>query len=256
MPTDSPTSSSRQRHRTTLVRSIPRASLACLLLPIAISFLVLLLANDFDVVRDRSSDDERGWTIGIPTSPTDDYDYDYDDDAIEEELQREDEEDEEDEDGSIRRSGNNPNLAEILRGRVPFPADVDTLRYRPGDGAVGGLEMDSTEALRYCLVDDAYRTDHVRGGTYLVGGGGHRTFVSISDEYRLIYRHVPKSASRRVFLVVVVRSLVPFSSYSSFVATTRMGDTSGNPSHSIGAFAFFFPVPSRSFTPIPSSSPS
>ena len=226
MPTNLPPRStpSRQRHhRTAPVRSIPRASslLGCLLLlllPIYISFLFPVV-NVVDVAavlpRARSPIDERA-TDDVPHYlPTDDYeDDDNYDDAMEEggadaEM---DAEGRGPRDRSMRSTDAGADLVEILRGRAPFPADDDVdalLRYRPGkNGHVGGLDMDSTEALRYCLVDDAHRTDHVRGGDYVSVGGGRRrgggqtarTFVSLSHEHRLVYRHVPKSASRRVFV--------------------------------------------------------
>jgi hypothetical protein len=80
-------------------------------------------------------------------------------------------------------------LTEILRGRVPFPTvGVDRLRYRPGSG----LRMNSTEALRHCRVDPGHRISHLGHGRAI----GNKTFVSASERHKLLYRNVPKSASR------------------------------------------------------------
>jgi hypothetical protein len=123
--------------------------------------------------------DDRRTNVVTPPPPDDDDDDDDDDDRVEGE--------------GPRRS---TLLAEILRGRVPFPVGVDRLRYRPGSG----LRMDVNEAFRYCRVGPEQRTDHVRGGAY---NGGNKTFVSMSEHHGLIYRNVPKSASRRVYRMFI-----------------------------------------------------
>ena len=78
------------------------------------------------------------------------------------------------------------NITEILRGDMPFPNDLNRLKYKPGR-----LEMSSAEALQYCYVDIALYQNHVRAKK--------STLVSASKHHKLFYRNIPKSASRCVF---------------------------------------------------------
>jgi hypothetical protein len=119
----------------------------------------------------RDHDDDGGsWTAPPPTTLGDDAVVEDEGEAKEEEMR----------DDLL--------LAEILRGRVPFPTGVDRVRYRPGSG----LRMNSTEALRYCRVDPEHRRSHFGRGAI----GGSKTFVTASERHKLMYRNVPKSASR------------------------------------------------------------
>jgi hypothetical protein len=75
------------------------------------------------------------------------------------------------------------NITEILRGEIPFPSGYNRMKYRPGD-----LKMSSTEALQYCYVDATLYRNHMRAKK--------SALVSESKHHKLIYRNVPKSASR------------------------------------------------------------
>jgi hypothetical protein len=138
------------------------------------SLLPLLLPP----LRDYYYDDDGGGSWTAPTTTTTTTFGDY---AV---VKKKEEEEEEVRDDLL--------LAEILRGRVPFPNGVDRLRYRPGSS---GLRMNSTEALRYCRVDPEHRRSHFGGGRGTMVGLD-KTFVSASERFKLMYRNVPKSASR------------------------------------------------------------
>jgi hypothetical protein len=126
-------------------------------------------------------DDDGGGSWTAPTTATTTTTTTFGDYAV---VKKKEEEEEEVRDDLL--------LAEILRGRVPFPNGVDRLRYRPGSS---GLRMNSTEALRYCRVDPEHRRSHFGGGRGTMVGLD-KTFVSASERFKLMYRNVPKSASR------------------------------------------------------------
>ncbi len=138
-------------------------------------------------LRDYYYDDEGGgsWTAPTTTPTTTTTFGDY---AVVKEKKKEGKEEEEEEE----EMRDDLLLAEILRGRVPFPNGVDRLRYRPGSS---GLRMNSTEALRYCRVDPEHRRSHFGDGRGTMVGL-YKTFVSASERHKLMYRNVPKSASR------------------------------------------------------------
>jgi hypothetical protein len=83
------------------------------------------------------------------------------------------------------------NITEILRGDMPFPSDFSRLKYRPGR-----LDMSSAEALQYCHVDTLFYRNHIRAKK--------STLVSASKHHKLLYRNVPKSASRYLILSIFV----------------------------------------------------
>ena len=141
------------------------------------SLLPLLLPP----LRDYYYDDDGGGSWTAPTTATTTTTTTFGDYAV---VKKKEEEEEEVRDDLL--------LAEILRGRVPFPNGVDRLRYRPGSS---GLRMNSTEALRYCRVDPEHRRSHFGGGRGTMVGLD-KTFVSASERFKLMYRNVPKSASR------------------------------------------------------------
>lgn len=79
-------------------------------------------------------------------------------------------------------------VTKILKGEKPFPKIYGRglrLKYRPGT-----LRMSSADALQHCFVNVTRYEGH-----NLADRNRKQSLVSVSDEYELIYRNVPKSSS-------------------------------------------------------------
>ena len=73
-------------------------------------------------------------------------------------------------------------ITQILRGKKPFPSNVNRLRYRPGT-----LDISHAEAVQHCYINTTHYAGHIADRP--------QSLVSLSHTYKLIYRNIPKSSS-------------------------------------------------------------
>jgi len=73
-------------------------------------------------------------------------------------------------------------ITQILRGKKPFPSNINRLRYKPGT-----LDISHAEAVQHCYINTTQYAGHIQDRP--------QSLVSLSHTYKLIYRNIPKSSS-------------------------------------------------------------